>query len=101
MTRGGFQLVELVVALAIAILVAVLATPDFLRLSAGLRVRAAASEVAAALHLARSEALRWNEHAAVRFYPGSRGDIVYGVYRDGDGDTASPGLTSRPGSIRR
>jgi hypothetical protein len=72
--------------LAIGVVLAALVTPDVLRLSAALRVRTAAAEVAGALRDARAIALRERTHAAVKFRTHDSGAVSFAVYRDGDGD---------------
>lgn len=86
MRSRGFQLVELVVALSIGLAIAASMTPDALRLTAGARVRLAATEIASVLHTARDVALRSGDNAAVKFFPVNGGKVTFAIYRDGDGD---------------
>lgn len=86
----GFNLVELLVSLAILTSLLALLTPRALRLSAGLRVSLAAAEVQAALHGARMLAIRLRSDVAVRFVISSD-RARYAMYRDGNGD----GVTTR------
>lgn len=82
---AGTTLAELLVALAVLLLVAVLGAPSLLRASAAMRVRMAAAELAGVLHSARSYAVRHSAKVAVRFDTG--GDrVTWRLYRDGDGD---------------
>jgi type II secretory pathway pseudopilin PulG len=82
----GFQVADLIVALAIFGLTAVLGVPQLLRVSADLRVRLAAAEMIAALRQARSLAIRADAEVALRFATGPRGEITFTLYRDGDHD---------------
>lgn len=72
--------------MAIAVGIAAALTPDVLRLSAALRVRTAASEIAATLRTARALALRTGAHAAVKFKVDEGGTVSVAIYRDADGD---------------
>ncbi len=83
---AGFNLVELIVVMAIGTLAAALATPDALRLSSALRVRTAAADVAGALRTARAMAIREGFNAAVKFSTDDSGAVSYRLYQDGDGD---------------
>ena len=81
----GFQLVELVVSLAVLAALALLCVPSLLGASAALRVDLAAYEVAGALREARSLAIRHDRAVAVRFYPEPR-RVGFAHFVDGDGD---------------
>jgi hypothetical protein len=81
----GFQLVELVVTLAVLAALALLSLPSLLGASAALRVNLAAHEVAGALREARSLAIRHCRPVAVRFYPEPR-RVGFAHFVDGDGD---------------
>ena len=83
---GGFQLLEILVSLAIVLVVSTLTLPELFRLSAGLRVRLAARELAGALRTARSLAVRHNARVAVRFRRQEAERTTWTIYRDGDGD---------------
>lgn len=67
--RRGFTLVELLVVLALAALIAALAVPLFGRYSATLKGQAAAGHLAADLQLARTWAARRGTQVAVRLAP--------------------------------
>ncbi|HEV7518502.1 MAG TPA: GspH/FimT family pseudopilin [Thermoanaerobaculia bacterium] len=82
----GFQVTDLIVALAVFGLTAVLGVPQLLRITADLRVRLAAEEVIGALRQARSLAVRANAEVALRFATGERGEVTFTLYRDGDHD---------------
>src|SRR6185503_2892175 len=83
--QRGFQLIELVVVMAVMAIGAFLFVPPLMSLSARLRVDVAAHEAAAALHEARSLASRQAAYVAVKFYPGAT-SVAYACFRDGDGD---------------
>lgn len=77
---------ELTVVLAIFILFLALTAPPILRISGELRLRLAAGEVAAAMHLARATAVRRCANVALKFRPRADGRSTWALYRDGDGD---------------
>jgi prepilin-type N-terminal cleavage/methylation domain-containing protein len=81
----GFQLIELLVALAVLGATALIAVPPLVALSAKLRVDLAAHEVAGALMQARGLAIKHGAAVAVRFYP-EGGRVGFAHFRDGDGD---------------
>jgi type II secretory pathway pseudopilin PulG len=81
----GFQLVELLVALAVLVATALIAVPPLMNLSGALRVDLAAHELAGVLMQARSLAIRHGSRVAVRFYP-EGGRIGFAHFLDGDGD---------------
>ena len=81
----GFQLVELVIALAVAAILAALTVPALLSASSGLRLQLAAAELAGVLRAARSFAVLRSANVAVKFHPAPR-KITFSLYRDGDGD---------------
>lgn len=60
LASSGFTLVELVVTLAIAVILASLAAPSFQSMMASQRVQAASTDLVANLMLARSEAIKQN-----------------------------------------
>lgn len=84
--RNGYTLVEALVAVALAALLALVTVPPLLRGSGRARVRLAAAEVTAALRLARALAARHATHVALRFESLGGERIGFAIYRDGDGD---------------
>ncbi|MES1242487.1 MAG: GspH/FimT family pseudopilin [Acidobacteriota bacterium] len=82
----GFQLVELLVVLAILAVFLVMTAPPILRISGELRLRLAAEEVRAAMSLARATAVRHCANVALKFRPRANGRSTWALYRDGDGD---------------
>jgi type II secretory pathway pseudopilin PulG len=82
----GFQLLELMVALAVFIVLLSLAAPPILRLSGEMRLRLAAEEVVAAMRIARSTAVLRCANVALKFRPRTDGRSTWALYRDGDGD---------------
>jgi len=85
-SERGFQLVELLVALAIFALMAGMTVPAIQRISGQLRLRAAAEEVVGAMRLARALAIRRCANVALKFRPHPGGHATYALYRDADGD---------------
>jgi type II secretory pathway pseudopilin PulG len=84
--QRGFQIAELVVAVALLSLLLVLGMPALSRMSAGLRLSLAAAELQGVLHSTRSLAIKLGTEVAVKFYPRADGYATWAVYRDGDGD---------------
>ncbi|HEX4952604.1 MAG TPA: GspH/FimT family pseudopilin [Thermoanaerobaculia bacterium] len=82
----GFQLVEVVIVLAIIGLFFTAALPDLMRATARERVRSAAMEITAVMRLARSEAVKRSVRVAVKFERDVDGLYTYCLYADGDGD---------------
>ena len=72
--------------LAIASLLFSWSVPGLLSMSRRVRVELAANEISALMRLARSMAVRHNLNVALKFHLGSKGRILYSLYRDGDGD---------------
>jgi type II secretion system GspH-like protein len=83
--QAGFQLLELLAALALAAVVATLGVPPLLRLSAESRARLAAAEIVGVLRLASSYAVRHGVNVAVKFRPGADA-VTWELRKDGDGD---------------
>ena len=86
MNQKGFQIVELVVSLAVMGLVLILGAPPLLRTSADLRLHLAAQDLVSVLRLSRSYAIRHSANVAVKFRTGGDGTVTFTLYRDGDGD---------------
>lgn len=81
----GFQLVELVVVLALMSMAALIVVPPVLSMSARLRTQMAAHELMAALYETRALAQKQAAYVGIKFYPAA-GRVAYACYRDGDGD---------------
>ena len=81
----GFQLIEMLAALAVCGIGAAIVVPPLLRTTARLRLELAAQEVADTLLKARSTAIRHSANVAVRFRVAGS-DVSFALYRDGDGD---------------
>jgi prepilin-type N-terminal cleavage/methylation domain-containing protein len=87
MNERGFQLIELVVALAIFGMIVMIAGPPLLSMTASLRVDLATQELVGVLRHARSYAIKHSANVAVRFYPEpERGRTGFALFRDADGD---------------
>lgn len=84
--RAGFQLVELLVSLAVLGLLISVAAAPLLRISAKNQVRAAAAEVASAMRTAKSFAIAHSANVGVKFRRLPEGGVEWALYRDGDGD---------------
>lgn len=84
--QQGFQILELVIVMAVMMAVAFVTTPPLLRITGDLRIRLAAQEVVGVLRTARAFAVRHGAHVAVRFRTARDGTVTYAIYRDGDGD---------------
>ncbi|HEX9943978.1 MAG TPA: GspH/FimT family pseudopilin [Thermoanaerobaculia bacterium] len=86
MNQKGFQLMELIVALALTAILLLIGVPSLLRTSGDLRLRMAAGELVGVLRLARAYAVRYDAHVAVKFRKRKGGIFTFTLYRDGDGD---------------
>jgi hypothetical protein len=82
----GFQLVDLLVTLAVAAICTLLVTPPLLQLVRGLTVELAAQEVVGALREARAFAIRNSANVGLKFRVAEDGRAAWALYRDGDGD---------------
>jgi len=82
----GYQLIELLIAMAISTLVLAIGVPPLLSLAAELRVELAAAEVASTFHVARSYAIRNDANVGLKFVVDHDGTVTWALYRDGDGD---------------
>jgi prepilin-type N-terminal cleavage/methylation domain-containing protein len=86
MNGKGFQLLELIVVLAVMTLFLSIAVPPLFRISGDLRLRMAAGELVGVLRLARAYAVRHDANVAVKFRTEKNGQVTFTLYRDGDGD---------------
>lgn len=84
--QDGFNLLELLLVLAISGLTATLSVPALLSWASGVRLRLAAAEVQSTFALSRSYAIRHDERVAVKFRTGDDGQVTWAIYRDGDED---------------
>lgn len=82
----GYQLIELLIAMAISSLVLAFGIPPLLALAAGLRVELAAAEVASTFHVARAYAIRHDANVGLKFQIDADGTVSWALFRDGDGD---------------
>lgn len=82
----GYQMIELLIAMAISSLVLTLGIPPLLQLAAELRVELAAAEVASTFHVARAYAIRNDANVGLRFRIDADGTVTWALYADGDGD---------------
>lgn len=85
-TASGFQLVELVVATAVAALAMLVAAPPLARCATRLELRLAAAEVTGSLRQARAYAIRHSAHVGLKFRTADDGTVYWALFRDGDGD---------------
>jgi prepilin-type N-terminal cleavage/methylation domain-containing protein len=85
-SERGFQLVELLVVLALIGMMACMTVPSILRISGQWRLRLAAEEVVGTMRLARALAVRRCANVALKFRPRADGHATYSLYRDADGD---------------
>jgi type II secretory pathway pseudopilin PulG len=85
-TERGFEIVELVVSMAVLTVILTIGLPSLARFASGLRLRLAAGELEGALRGARSLAIRLDAEVAVKFFPRPDGSATWAVYRDGNGD---------------
>ena len=84
--RPGFQLVQVVIVLAVLSLGWMLAVPPLLRWSSALRLRVAVAELVTTLRSARMAAATMGVKVGVKFRPRQSGRVTFTLHRDGDGD---------------
>ncbi len=84
--QRGFQLVELVVVLAILSLALTAGIPRAQEWARRLKVDLAANELVAVLRLSRSYAVRHGTKVGVKFWVDDTGSVSFALHRDGDGD---------------
>jgi type II secretory pathway pseudopilin PulG len=82
----GFQIIELVVVLAVMSVLLTLSVPPLIEMAGDLRVKLAAQELVGALRLARAWAVRYSANVAVKFDHDEQGFVTFAFYRDGDED---------------
>lgn len=82
----GFQLVELLVALAVLATTLTVAVPPLLRWSSALRLRLATAELVTVLRQTRMMAITTNAKVGIKFRPEESGRVTFTMHRDGDGD---------------
>lgn len=85
-SQDGYQILELIVALAILSFVAFLAAPPLMSMTARLRVRAAAHEITTALHSTRTWSIRHRQRAALKFFVRENRTTECAVFVDGNGN---------------
>lgn len=85
-SERGFQLVDLLVASAVAAISMLLAAPPLLRLCRGITVELAADELVGALREARAFAIRQQANVGIKFRVEEDGRAAWALYLDGDGD---------------
>jgi Tfp pilus assembly protein FimT len=77
---GGFSVLELVIVCAIALFLASIATPQFMRISYSIRLKSAATNVSALIQEARILAARKNTTYTISFPTGTGGQVcIYDV----------------------
>lgn len=84
--ESGYQLIEMLLALAISGLVLAIGVPPLVRLAAKLRVELAAAEVVSTFRVARAFAIRQGANVGLKFRVGEDGVVTWTLYRDGDDD---------------
>lgn len=82
----GHSLVELLIAVLISSLIALVGVPPMMRWASGLSVRLAAAEVATSLQRTRQYAVRHNRNVALKFQVAEDGSVSFAIFRDGDHD---------------
>ena len=90
----GFSLLELVVAIAIALVLIGIGMPSFLRAYHSYQLTNAASQMADILRLTRYEAIRLNKNVNCVIQPDASGPGVTDAFADSDGN-GMPGPTEK------
>lgn len=83
---AGFQLIEIVVVLALVGIFSTIGLPYYWNASLSLELSQASAEVLSALRLARATAVREGVKVGVKLRPTKDGDFTFTLYRDGDAD---------------
>jgi len=91
---AGFSLLELVVAMAVALLVIGIGLPSFLRAYHAYQLTNAASQLADILRLTRYEAIRLNKNVSCLIQPDPTSSGVTDAFADSDGNL-SPSPTEK------
>jgi len=86
MRQCGFQLVQLIVALAVMAGALVATLPSLLNWSSAHRLRLAAAEFVSAMRSARLAAVSGGVKVGLKFRSHDEGRVTYTLHRDGDGD---------------
>ncbi len=84
--QSGFNLMEIVIAMAILTILVAVGLPPISVWASGLRVELAAGEISGVLHLARIYSVRNNVKVAVKFRTAADGVVSHALFADGDGD---------------
>ena len=84
MRERGFSLVEALVAVAVIVVMAAVATPPFRAHLAEVHLLGAGQEFKSRFRLAYSEAVRSGVYTAIRFERRAGGGVFYAVYADGN-----------------
>ena len=85
-SERGFELVDLLVATAVAAVSLLLTAPPLLRLCRSTTVELAADEIVGALREARAYAIRHQSNVGIKFRVEKDGGTLWALYLDGDGD---------------
>jgi hypothetical protein len=85
-SEAGYELVDLLVAGAVAAIVLLLVAPPLVALCRGLTVELAADELVGVLRQARAYAIRHQTKVGVKFFVEENGRTSWALHRDGDGD---------------
>jgi len=82
----GFQLIELVLVLALIALIAGLTLPLISSGATAIELDLASAEVVSALRLSRATSIRLGVKVGIKFREQEAGVFTFSMYRDGDGD---------------
>lgn len=91
---AGFSLLELVVAMAVALVLIGIGMPSFLRAYHSYQLTNAASQLADILRLTRYEAIRLNRNVNCLFQPDASSSGITDAFADSDGNNL-PGPTEK------
>jgi prepilin-type N-terminal cleavage/methylation domain-containing protein len=84
--QRGFQLIELIVATAVAAVALLLGAPPLARVAGQLQLRLAAEEVVGSMRQSRAYAIRHASKVGLKFRSAADGTVYWAIHRDGDAD---------------
>ncbi|MGE4534172.1 GspH/FimT family pseudopilin [Halomonas sp.] len=97
--QRGFTLIELLVTVAVVVIVATIAVPNFRTLSARSQLVSDYNQILSGLYLARSEAIKRREEVVFNMPAQDGSSWGYSVYVDGDSENPLRSGSGRSASV--